>query len=139
MRFSRTAVFAATALVIGLLFGAPAAAGATETGAGADIIEDLVYCDPYARVPQVGSGYITGTGGTTGCRSNQLVELTVCLELAHVPVSCVTRMGYGNQQATTSPFNCVPGVYQTRATARINFATTKTIHSFPPVLIVQCV
>lgn len=138
MRLSRTAISAAIAVMIGLVAAAPSA-GATEPGPVEDVIDAVVHCDPYARVPQVGSGYITGTGGTTGCLSTQPVDLTVCLELAQVPVSCVMRSGTGNIQATTPRFACVPGVYQTRTTARVNVGVTKTVHSFPPVLIVQCV
>lgn len=71
------------------------------------------------------------------------MELTVCLELAQVPVSCKDKgpTVTSGLSATTDPIQCIPGLYQTRTVGRVTSPVpmTHTIHSIPPVVIVQCV
>lgn len=71
------------------------------------------------------------------------MEITVCLELAQIPVSCTSEGPTVTKSltVTTDPVQCIPGVYQTRTVGRVvaPVMMTHTLHSLPPVVVVQCV
>lgn len=131
-------VAGAIAAAVAMLAGSAVPAAAQPK----DALDVLLTCRVRAALPRPANASITGSGSFS-CGQSVLMELTVCLELAQIPVSCTTAGpdSTTSLSATTSPIACIPGVYQTRAVGRVlePFPMTFTIHSLPPVLIVQCV
>lgn len=106
------------------------------------VVDVLLTCRARASHPRPANASITSTG-SFGCGQSVVMEVTVCLELAQIPVSCTTEgpTVARSLTATSDPIPCIPGVYQTRTVGRViePFPMTHTIHSLPPVVIVQCV
>lgn len=142
MRKSRLAALLAGCLLMTIAGLAPAQAQVVNEDPVEDLLDAALRCKAVAEHPRPANAQITATGKFS-CNKTVIMEITVCLELAQVPVSCkkkgpVTTSGL---QATTDPIPCVPGIYQTRTVGRViaPVPMAHTIHSVPPVLIVQCV
>lgn len=135
-------VLAIGLLVMSLAGASPAYSQVVDDDVVEDVLDVVLRCGASADHPSPSNAEIT-SHGEFGCNKEVVMEITVCLELAQVPVSCTSKgpRVTSGLQATTDPIPCIPGIYQTRTVGRViaPVPMTHTIHSVPPVLIVQCV
>lgn len=105
-RRMRVAVAAAVLTAVSAI-AVPASAGPID-----DAIWDAQNCSPDPNVPTVSDGWITGTGGVSGCKIH--FGFTICLDYNGTiqPLSC-NDYGPDDSSGSTNPIRCHPGLWVT--------------------------
>ena len=119
----RFAVLAGFVLIASLLV--------PQTGARADIIDDILGCDPVALSPVFDfvTKEVYGRGRTTGNTCSQTVEeVLVCVDVDMVtwPGSCRSHTYLGG---LSNPADCIPGYWQSVVIVYYRSGATEVQHT----------